>query len=86
MENNIQRDILMRSAGDMEGLIHVKFIYQIYVNIMQKIYSMRAKSHKNREGSQKTKQKTAKDNWHNIQLVNIRHIQNTCGLREVSLQ
>ena len=26
-------------------IIHVKFIYQIYVNIMQKVYSMKAKSH-----------------------------------------
>ena len=29
-------------------IIQVKFIYQIYVNIMQKIYSMKAKSHKER--------------------------------------
>ena len=29
-------------------IIHVKFIYQIYVNIMQKIYSMRVKSHRER--------------------------------------
>ena len=30
-------------------IIQVKFIYQIYVNIMQKIYSMKAKSHRNRD-------------------------------------
>ena len=30
-------------------IIQVKFIYQIYVNIMQKIYSMKAKSHKKRD-------------------------------------
>ncbi|MDA0755796.1 MAG: amino acid permease [Crenarchaeota archaeon] len=29
-------------------IIHVKFVYQIYVNIMQKIYSMNAKSRKDR--------------------------------------
>ena len=30
-------------------IIQVKFIYQIYVNIMQKIYSIKAKSHKKRD-------------------------------------
>ena len=30
-------------------IIQVKFIYQIYVNIMQKIYSMKAKSNRNRD-------------------------------------
>ena len=29
-------------------IIHVKFIYQIYVNVMQRIYTMRAKSHRDR--------------------------------------
>ena len=29
-------------------IIHVKFIYQVYVNIMQKIYASRAKSYKQR--------------------------------------
>ena len=33
----------------MPKIIQVKFIYQIYVNIMQKIYTMRAKSHKERD-------------------------------------
>ena len=33
----------------MPKIIQVKFIYQIYVNIMQKIYSIRAKSHKKRD-------------------------------------
>jgi hypothetical protein len=32
----------------MPKIIQVKFIYQIYVNIMQKIYSMKAKSQKDR--------------------------------------
>tara|TARA_Y100000590_G_scaffold183991_1_gene209550 strand:- start:95 stop:2380 length:2286 start_codon:yes stop_codon:yes gene_type:complete len=30
-------------------IIHVKFIYQIYVNVMQRIYTMRAKSHRDRQ-------------------------------------
>ena len=30
-------------------IIHVKFIYQVYVNIMQKIYAARVKSHKQRD-------------------------------------
>ena len=29
-------------------IIHVKFVYQIYVNVMQRIYSMRAKSNRER--------------------------------------
>ena len=30
-------------------IIQVKFIYQIYVNVMQKVYSMKAKSHRERD-------------------------------------
>ncbi|CAI8190958.1 MAG: Uncharacterised protein [Candidatus Nitrosopelagicus brevis] len=33
----------------MPKIIQVRFIYQIYVNVMQRIYSMRAKSHRERD-------------------------------------
>ena len=51
VRNHRFSEVHVRSFANfiMPKIIQVKFIYQIYVNIMQKIYSMKAKSHRERD-------------------------------------
>ena len=51
VRNHRFSEVHVRSFANfiLPKIIQVKFIYQIYVNIMQKIYSIKAKSHKERD-------------------------------------
>ena len=50
VRNHRFSDVHARSFANfiIPKIIQVKFIYQIYVNIMQRIYSIKVKSHKER--------------------------------------